>query len=388
MRRSRSAFVALIAVLASLGAVSTASAQVPVLIPLPVPPIVIPLPPLPGLPSLPSAPVDVPPGSPATLQIYADTDPVEDRGFPFAVAYTRPSPQPPTQRVVVTVKPRTADATCADRSSDDSGTIALDVPTPGDSDRIIGNAIRVDDPGTYLVCGWLQDPPDRSPAIARDAGTFTAREPRSSLSVQAPSSVATGQYFPVGLAGTAEIGRPVAVTIRPLAPTGCGPTEAQERDAGASAVLLGTLTGEQTLSATALPRVVAGAYQLCAYLAEAPDQAPESRGSAVLTAVGPSPCAVAQSALAGPQAAADNAGAIAAFRARLIVAAKDRVVLARRAAAAAKTRRGKKVRGKKLDAAQDVVMQQTRLATEAAALAATTQATLGRARAAAAAACA
>jgi hypothetical protein len=167
----------------------------------------------------------------------------------------------------------------------------------------------LDAPGTYTLCGYLQDSgSSTAPRAVTGPVALTVREARASVALAVPPRVEVGATFAVNAPVTTELRRYLVVTVKPAGGRGCEATYALD-EPNSQDVMDSYLQGTQTASRNFTASSTPGTYLLCAYVQEnGSDPLPEATTSATFL-VGPDPCVTARTALTKAQKAVKAAEA-------------------------------------------------------------------------------
>ena len=195
----------------------------------------------------------------------------------------------PAGKLYVTSRPAGGQSCAANYSAEDGlsdNDILFGEPVSGSYSKV--GTLTIRDPGSVLICAYLQD--DSSDATPRDTGqtTIAVRSGRATLSLSAPATIGPDQPFTATASGTAEFARQLFVTMRPEGAP-CGSTYSIEQAQSDDLVFGQTIQGTylHTYQVTGL---AAGRYVQCAYVQEDPqDLAPESTTSTIVQVNAPTP---------------------------------------------------------------------------------------------------
>jgi hypothetical protein len=212
----------------------------------------------------------------ATLSLSTSADPAEDRPITLRADVTAAAPD---TELFVTLKP-SGGVGCGASWSQDTGSNQMTYRgVEGSTSEI--EATTFDNPGTYLMCGWLQkNGNDLAPSAVAQA-TVTVRSANASLTLSAPQRVKPATPFVVRLSGTAEVQRDAYITMKRAGGAGCG--SSFSTDTGTNLVYGSGVEGvfdqakDTTIDAP-------GTYLLCGWIAEnANDLAPEAAAQVTVT---------------------------------------------------------------------------------------------------------
>lgn len=169
---------------------------------------------------------------------------------------------------------------------------------------------RVSDPGSYLVCGYMQNG-SVSLASTPSPLTVTFRAATGSIAIQAPARVDPGSAAQVGLAVTSELRREVMLTYKPAGGRPCGATYALDEPGSETLISANNSVYAQ---GTQRPTVTWNTnrddnttYLLCAYLQESSLSATATAVAQATVLVGPDPCLAARAALSAAGSAVHTA---------------------------------------------------------------------------------
>lgn len=161
------------------------------------------------------------------LGITVSPDAAEDR--PFEIAVTGVATE--TLGAFATVRPAGGAGCDAGFGEDVFATLFSGFGGVSGTFRALGTD-RVDDPGDYLACAYLQDSSGDRIAQVRGASVFAVRAHRASLALQAPAEIAEGEALMLQYRGSTEVPRAVLARVTRAGGAGCGASyEASSGDA-------------------------------------------------------------------------------------------------------------------------------------------------------------
>ena len=145
-------------------------------------------------------------------------------------------------------------------------------------------------PGPHTVCAYLSSADDASPPDGVASHAYTARAPRASLRLAAPSrfDASAGGGFTITASGDTE----AAAALNVLAQRGggsCASTAAQQQEREGSSFLIGDFVEPGPFTRSESAYLAAGDWTLCAYLSGTRDGPPHATASAALVSVGGEP---------------------------------------------------------------------------------------------------
>lgn len=242
-----------------------------------------------------------------TITLSNGADPTEEVPLPVTANWSSTSPN---ARVFVTVKPAGPLGCGATYAIDDPNSSDLIYDDGGTATGTDTENLYESDPGTWTLCGYLQNSSSDTQALAVTGPVpVTFRSARASVSISAPARVDPGQGFTVNLAVTSELSRRVFLTIKPAGGRGCEASYALDDPDSSDVIYDDSAQGTTTVSENYTASQTAGTYLLCAYVQESgSDSAPEATASATML-VGPDPCTSAKAALTKASKAAKTAEA-------------------------------------------------------------------------------
>ncbi|WP_028062212.1 hypothetical protein [Solirubrobacter soli] len=246
-----------------------------------------------------------------TLTVTFGADPTEEVPIPITATWTSSDPDP---RVIVTIKPD-GPLGCGSAYNVDDPNSSDVIYTSGSASGSTTQTHTIYDPGTSIVCGYLQNSSsDASPLAVTGAVRLTVRSARATVSIQVPPRVDAGQAFALNAPVNTELSRRLIITLKPAGGRGCEATYALD-DPNSTDVLYTTVQGTQTGTDTITAPTTNGTYLLCAYVVESgSDPAPEATSSATFL-VGPDPCVTARAKLTAANKAVTTAEkAVARYR--------------------------------------------------------------------------
>lgn len=247
-----------------------------------------------------------------SVAISFGPDPTEEVPIPITASWSSTSPD---ASVFVTIKP--------DGPLGCGSSYLVDEPNSSDllssSDALTGSTTKpwtIEDPGTSIVCGYLQDTyRDTSPLAVTGPVMLGVRSARASVAIQAPARVDVGSVFQLNVPVVTELRRTVIVTIKPAGGRGCEATYLLD-EPNSSDVFSKDVQGNQSVAANVTASTTRGTYLLCAYVGESyRDVSPEAITAATFL-VGPDPCIEARAQLTSATKAVKTAEAsVARYRA-------------------------------------------------------------------------
>jgi len=228
-----------------------------------------------------------------TLTLTFGADPTEEVPIPVTATWTSADPDP---RVIVTIKPD-GPLGCGSAYNVDDPSSSDVIYTTGSSSGTTTQNWTINDPGTSILCGYLQNTAgDSTPLAVTGAVRLAVRSARATVSIQVPPRVDAGQVFALSAPVSTELSRRLIVTLKPAGGRGCEATYALD-DPNSSDAIYTTVQGSQTGTANVTASSTNGTYLLCAYVVEsAGDPAPEATASTTFL-VGPDPCVTARAKL-------------------------------------------------------------------------------------------
>ncbi len=213
----------------------------------------------------------------AAVGVTIGPDPLEDRAITFVgtgdVAGTK-----------LYAKVRPAGVPCAPVYKGETGTDVFF------ADPIGTQSIKtIDDPGTYVICAYLQQFSGDNSAASAATVPLNVRPNNATIAIAVPRVANPGAGIPVTFAGTTEIGRELYAKTKPAGAGACG----QSRGADPSTDTIAS--GLPASAAFATPRLAGpfrspGQYLVCAWIQEGfGDAVAEAAASAVINVVPPLP---------------------------------------------------------------------------------------------------
>jgi hypothetical protein len=144
----------------------------------------------------------------------------------------------------------------------------------------VSGTADVDDPGTYLICAWVQQWSSDSVALAATSLTVDVRQSRSSLVIHGKSSIRRRHTAVFDFSGASELDRYVFAKVKRVGSRGCG--SSYQTDSGEDLAYAEGVQGYFHVRETAdrydLPH--RGRYLVCAWVQEGwSDLAPEAAAS-------------------------------------------------------------------------------------------------------------
>jgi hypothetical protein len=169
--------------------------------------------------------------------------------------------------VFATIKP-VGPLGCGPTYSTDAG--GHDVIFSADSEGAytVNGTAEVDDPGTYLICAWVQEWSSDTSAYAATSLVVDVRQARASLVIHGKSRIKRRHTAVFDLSGASELDRYVYAKVKRTGSRGCGSsyrTDSGEDLAYADAVQ-GYFGVRETADRWDLPR--RGRYLVCAWVQE------------------------------------------------------------------------------------------------------------------------
>lgn len=229
-----------------------------------------------------------------TITVSFGADPTEEVPLPVTVAW---SSADSSVSVRVTVKPAGGLA-CAPNYAADAPNSSDVIYTSGTTSGSSSENRAFPDPGTFTVCGYLEDPSTDTVLMATGPITLTVRSATATVALAVPARVDRGQTFAVTANVTAELRRSLFVTVKPAGGRGCAPSYAADDPISSDVIYTSGVQGTVSRQENFTASETNGSYLLCAYIQEGSgDSAPEAAASAVF-AVGPDPCKAARLMLA------------------------------------------------------------------------------------------
>lgn len=89
----------------------------------------------------------------------------------------------------------------------------------------VGGTADVDEPGRYLLCGWLQESFSSTAAAATTAVEVDVRSAQATLSIGGPKRVRVDRTAPYTFTGATELQRWAFATVKPAGGRGCGSSD-------------------------------------------------------------------------------------------------------------------------------------------------------------------
>lgn len=137
----------------------------------------------------------------------------------------------------------------------------------------------VDEPGTYLLCAWLQEQ-SNAPATAATSLTIDVRSAVATLAIAGPKRLRPGRPRAFTFSGAAELERHVYARVKRTGGQGCG--SAYQTDAGDTLTFFEQVQGNFSFpdAPSEFDIRERGRYLICAWVQESSsDLAPEAAAS-------------------------------------------------------------------------------------------------------------
>jgi hypothetical protein len=162
-----------------------------------------------------------------TIALSAVPDRLEE--VPFMITATGAGSA--DSSVFATIKPAGPLGCGATYSTDPGGSDVMFSKDAEGSYAVSGTA-EVDEPGTYLICAWVQQWSSDSTAIAATSLMVDVRSARSSLVIHGRSSIRRRHTAAFDFSGAAELDRYVMAKVKRAGSRGCG--SSYDTDSGQS----------------------------------------------------------------------------------------------------------------------------------------------------------
>jgi hypothetical protein len=210
-----------------------------------------------------------------TLALSVAPDRVEE--VPFLVTATGAGSE--DSRVYATVKPA-GPLGCGATYGTDPGGHDVMFSDEAEGAYTVSGTGEVDDPGTYLICAWVQEYSSDTVALATASMMVDVRQARASLLIRGPRRVRRPHAALLQLSGAAELDRYVFAKVKRVGSRGCGTSYRTDRgeDVAYSDSVQGYFRLRETADRYDLPH--RGRYLVCAWVQESwSDLAPEATAS-------------------------------------------------------------------------------------------------------------
>jgi hypothetical protein len=166
-----------------------------------------------------------------------------------------------------TIKPAGPLGCGATYSTDPGGSDVMFAKDAEGAYSVSGTA-DVDDPGTYLICAWVQQWSSDSVALAATSLTVDVRQSRSSLVIHGKSSIRRRHTAVFDFSGASELDRYVFAKVKRTGSRGCG--SSWDTDNGDSVLWSDSVQGFYNLRKAPWRYDIdrRGRYLLCAWVQE------------------------------------------------------------------------------------------------------------------------
>jgi hypothetical protein len=144
----------------------------------------------------------------------------------------------------------------------------------------VSGTAKLDEPGTYLICAWVQQYSSDSSALAASSLMVDVRSARSSLVIHGKSSIRRRHTAAFDFSGATELGRYVMAKVKRAGPRGCG--SSYDTDSGESILWSDRVQGYYQVrkAPDRYDLQHRGRYLICAWVQESwDDLAPEAAAS-------------------------------------------------------------------------------------------------------------
>lgn len=180
------------------------------------------------------------------------------------------------QRVFATIKP-VGLAGCGPTYGTDADGANVIFAEPAEGNYSVGGTADVDEPGSYLLCGWVQESVSSPIALATTSAVVDVRSAAAALAIDGRKKVRRGKAAKLELSGTAELERDVYATVKRKGKRGCG--DSLEVDTGESFIVGQNVQGAFGFRGAVDDYLIdrRGRYLVCAWVEEfSSDLAPEA----------------------------------------------------------------------------------------------------------------
>ncbi|MCP9490415.1 MAG: hypothetical protein MSC31_11145 [Solirubrobacteraceae bacterium MAG38_C4-C5] len=196
--------------------------------------------------------------SASTIEVSVSADPTEDRAFTVTATGTIDE----DEGVYVSVKPA-GGAGCDPVANRDITVISAN-PRPGGYS--LQEPLTLDENGSYLLCGYVDNRFDSSDVRASTTVPLTVRPANATIGFANPPRVQPEQTFALRVAGATEVGREVFVTSKPAGGAPCG--AAYDLTDDDSDIIFGRDVNGAYDITEAISFSETGSYLLCAWVQE------------------------------------------------------------------------------------------------------------------------
>ena len=210
-----------------------------------------------------------------TLALSVAPDRVEE--VPFLVTATGAGSE--DSRVFATIKPA-GPLGCGVTYGTDPGGHDVIFSDDAEGAYTVSGTGEVDDPGTYLICAWVQQYSWDTVALAATSMMVDVRPARASLVIRGPRSVRRPHAAVLQFSGASELDRYVYAKVKRVGSRGCGSSYRTDRgeDVAWGDSVQGYFRVRETADRYDLPH--RGRYLVCAWVQEdSSDLLPEAAAS-------------------------------------------------------------------------------------------------------------